>query len=134
MELPQHAFRHETEQFRPARRRRKPHQRLSLDAHGRMAPQSAADGTGQCEHVPAGFRAEDRPGDGAAFPAFLETTAGDRLSLDQRGPAWAGVAHLLGPAMRAQRRAQMLLVRLQSETVQMVRCVGNDQHARHPLS
>ena len=134
MKLPQHALRCEAEQPSPARGRRETHQRLYFDPFGRMPHQREADRARQQAHVPARRLAEDRPGDGAALPAFLKAGAGNRLAIDERGPAGTGISHLLGPAVFAQSHAEMLLVRLKGELVQVVRCVRDDEQGRQPLS
>jgi hypothetical protein len=136
---PQHRLRREAEQARPALRRREADQRLRLDARRRMRCERAADRAGQRRHVAARRVGEDRPGDGAACPTFLETGAGDRLRIPlairgERGPAGAGIGHLLGPAVRAQGHAEMLLVRLECQRVQVAGLVGLNLHALHPLS
>lgn len=99
-----------------------------------MAREPVFDRAGQRQHVPPRFLGEDRPGDGAAFPTFLKAGAGDRLSIDQRGPTWPRHIHLLGPAVLAQGNAEMLLMRLQRDRPQMPRRVSDDLHRLHPLS
>ena len=134
MKSPQHRLRREAEQPGPARGGIEADQRLGLDALGRMAREPVLDRTRECQHVPPRLLGEDRPGDGAAFPAVLESGASDRLCIDQRGPAGSGRIHLLGPAVLAQGNTEMLLMRLQRDRLQMPRRVCHNLHRPQPLS